>query len=153
MSMNCCSVGKSQKRMMNNAKGTHGTHRIEICTKTTRQEFPFFQKAAPIPSSKFWSLFQSHHYSGTTVFQIAISGASARWYDVCWDVLPFEICQIDNVHADDIFFHMMINKLRNIFMNDEHIVSKSLEKCTLLHETNLMKWREVPLPCSVHSLT
>ena len=153
MSINYGSVGKSQNRIRNITKGTYGTYRIEICTKTTRQEFFFFQKAAPIPSTEFWSLFQSHHYSGATVFQIAIGRASARWYDVCWVVLPHETSQSDNVYADDTFFHMMISKLGNIFINDEHIVSKSLEKCTLLHETNLMHWREVPILCSVHSLT
>ncbi len=61
--------------------------------------------------------------------------------------------QIDNVYAGDRFFHVTINSNRDIFVNDENVVSKSLEKCTLRNQTNLMRWRKVPMPCSAYSLT
>ena len=137
MSVNYSRFGKSEQIIMTNTK--EGTYRIKICTKTTRQELSFCQKARyqAIPSSELFSLLQSQHDSGATVFQITIGWASARRYDVCWVINPFETFQIDNVYAGDTFFHVRINSSRDNFVNDENVVSKCLEKCTLRNQTYL----------------
>ena len=64
MSVNYCRFGKSEQIIMTNTK--EGTYRIKICTKTTRQELSFCQKAISIPRSELFSKLQSLHDSVPT---------------------------------------------------------------------------------------
>lgn len=136
-------------------KGHHKIHSywIKICTKATRQQFPFLHEACPIPSSELFSMFQSNHDSSATVLQIPIGRASTRRYNIALMVFPHISFHIHNMNASNWLMHMMISRKGNVFVNDEHVFTEFLDKCTLMHQRNLMKWHKVRIPRSVHSLT